>query len=224
MTISAYNDNNKIVEGKAIKTTTGKTFVLYEGKYLDVNKLHYVRFFEDDGDEVDKQVAADINSIKKNLEDKKPSENDIEKAGENRAKELKNAGMKEKEPDEYKTKFMVQAAAVVTGADSGIDATKAASENSEALKNLTESDEPLENEFYLHSDYHDAPLYNSDVSRDEVYQKIKDEIESYKNETNHFDDDELVEYISNKFLRKKIHGSSLKESFQIIVSEYMKRV
>ena len=140
MIVSAYDKDDKIVEGKLSFTENGQRIVLTENGNVSLGRLHYIRFIEEEETEVDKQVKSDIDVIKKDLEAKKPNEDDLAKAGEERAKELADAGMKEKEPDEYKTKFVLQASAVAGAADAGVDVTKADANNSKALKGLTESE------------------------------------------------------------------------------------
>lgn len=139
MIVSAYDINDKLVEGKLSFTENGQRIVLTENGDVSLGKLHYVRFIEEET-EIDKQVKSDIDVIKKDLEEKQPTEDELEKAGEERAKELSDAGMKEKEPDEYKTKFVLQASAIAGASDAGVDVTKADANNSEALKGLTESE------------------------------------------------------------------------------------
>lgn len=139
MIVSAYDINDKLVEGKLSFTENGQRIVLTENGDVSLGKLHYVRFIEEET-EIDKQVKSDIDVIKKDLEEKQPTEDELEKAGEKRAKELSNAGMKEKEPDEYKTKFVLQASAIAGAAKAGVDVTKADANNSDALKGLTESE------------------------------------------------------------------------------------
>ena len=139
MIVSAYDKDDKLVEGKLSFTENGQRVVLTESGNVSLGKLHYVRFIEEET-EIDKQVKSDIDVIKKDLEEKKPGEDELAKAGEERAKELSDAGMKEKEPDEYKTKFVLQASAVAGAADAGVDVTKTDASNSKALKGLTESE------------------------------------------------------------------------------------
>lgn len=194
MIISAYTDDDKIVEGTVDVSPTGEKTVLYENKVINIKDLKHIRFLEDEETEIDKQVKSDIDVIKKDLESKKPSEDDIEKAGEARAKELSDAGMKEKEPDEYKTKFVLQASAVVSGAEAGVDATKADANNSDALKGLKESDD-------IHPDYQVTEPHQDDLTRDQIYQKMKQEIDNYqKNIEGQFDDKKLMEWLCDKLV------------------------
>ncbi len=88
MIVSAYDKDDKIVEGKLSFTENGQRIVLTENGNVSLGKLHYIRFIEDEETEVDKQVKSDIDVIKKDLEAKKPNEEDLAKAGEDRAKEL----------------------------------------------------------------------------------------------------------------------------------------
>lgn len=211
--ISGYTKDNKLVEGTLFENSKGVKLVLHENGVDLVSSLKCVRLIEEEETEVDKQVNADINVIKKDLETKKPSQEDLEKAGEDRAKELSDAGMKEKTPDEYKTKFVVQASAVVGGADAGIDQDKADAKNSEALKGLTESE-------VLHPDYQVAEPYDDDLTRDQIYLKMKKEIDNYTNNLGDkkFDEKELVESICmNLFGENCVEFTTLRESFRNII-------
>ena len=140
MDVSAYTKDDKIVEGKLEVLPNGQKMVLTESGKVKLDELKYVRFIEEEENQVDKQVNSDISVLKKGLEKNKPDEKTLEDAGEKREKELKDAGLKG-EPDEYKTKFVLQAAAIVNGADSGMDMSKADANGSDAFKGIKESKE-----------------------------------------------------------------------------------
>lgn len=182
MNISAYTKNDKIVEGK-IESFNGNKVVMTESGPINIKSLKCIRLYEEDESDVDKQVKSDIDVIKKSLETKKPKEDELEKAGEERAKELSNAGLKEKEPDEYKTKFVLQASAIVGGANSGVDLEKSDANKSNAFKGLTESEDlDVEND-NLHSDYQSVQPYQDTLTRDQIYLKMQQEIDNYKPDT-----------------------------------------
>lgn len=140
MDVSAYTKDDKIVEGKLEVLPNGQKMVLTESGKIKLDELKYVRFIEEEENQVDKQVNSDISVLKKGLEKNKPDEKTLEDAAEKREKELKDAGLKG-EPDEYKTKFVLQAAAIVNGADSGMDMSKADANGSDAFKGIKESKE-----------------------------------------------------------------------------------
>ena len=140
MDVSAYTKDDKIVEGKLEVLPNGQKMVLTESGKIKLDELKYVRFIEEEENQVDKQVNSDISVLKKDLEKKKPDEKTLEDAGEKREKELKDAGLKG-EPEEYKTKFVLQAAAIVNGVDSGMDMSKADANGSDAFKGIKESKE-----------------------------------------------------------------------------------
>lgn len=220
MIVSAYDKDDKIVEGKLSFTENGQRIVLTENGNVSLGRLHYIRFIEEEETEVDKQVKSDIDVIKKDLEAKKPNEEDLAKAGEERAKELADAGMKEKEPDEYKTKFVLQASAVAGAADAGVDVTKADANNSKALKGLTESEEIQGDTVVseVHPDYQIAEPHQDNLTRDQIYLKMKQEISDYSKENN-FDEKELVERMYVKFAGVRcLREQTLKESFKSIRS------
>lgn len=217
MNISAYTKNDKVIEGK-IESFNGNKVVMTESGPINIKSLKCIRLYEEDESDVDKQVKSDIDIIKKSLETKKPKEDELEKAGEERAKELSNAGLKEKEPDEYKTKFVLQAAAVVGGADGGMDTTKADANNSDAFAGLKESENATQSD--LHPDYQTAVPYQDNLTRDQIYLKMKQEIDNYKqDDNNNFDEKALVEHMCNKFVGFNCVGEfkSLKEAFIKII-------
>lgn len=218
MIISAYTKDDKIVEGKLEVLPNGQKMVLTESGKVKLDELKYVRFIEDEENQVDKQVKSDIDVIKDDLENKKPDEKTLEDAGEKREKELKDAGMKIEEPDEYKTKFVLQAAAVVGGADGGMDTTKADANNSDAFAGLKESENATQSD--LHPDYQTAVPYQDNLTRDQIYLKMKQEIDNYKqDDNNNFDEKALVEHMCNKFVGFNCVGEfkSLKEAFIKII-------
>ena len=214
MDVSAYTKDDKIVEGKLEVLPNGQKMVLTESGKIKLDELKYVRFIEEEENQVDKQVNSDISVLKKDLEKNKPDEKTLEDAGEKREKELKDAGLKG-EPDEYKTKFVLQAAAIVNGADSGMDMSKADANGSDAFKGIKESEE-VDNGTELHPDYQTAVPYQDSLTRDQIYLKMKQEIDNYKqNDNNNFDDKALVEHMCNKFVGFNCVGEfkSLKEAF-----------
>src|SRR5574344_25459 len=172
--VSAYTDNNKIVEGKF----NGGFVTNADGKKYRLTELKYVRITEDDDSATDVQtkVADDINKLDADKL-KNTSDADLEKAGENREKELKDAGMK-LDDGEYKNAFVT--AAKATGVMD--DVNKGNIDNSQALEKLMASkketrtdritetdddDDMLLTDYYysqLDNDYHDVPPYDDSMN------------------------------------------------------------
>src|SRR5574344_264351 len=166
--VSAYTDNNKIVEGKF----NGGFVTNADGKKYRLTELKYVRITEDDDSATDVQtkVADDINKLDDDKL-KNTSDADLEKAGENREKELKDAGMK-LDDGEYKNAFVT--AAKATGVMD--DVNKGNIDNSQALEKLIASkketrtddvDDMLLTYYYyaqLDIDYHDVPPYDDSMN------------------------------------------------------------
>lgn len=219
MFISGYTADDKLVEGKLINHDTDKCVLTENGSVMKLSELKCTRFFEEEDSDIDKQVKSDIDVIKSDLEKKKPKEDELAKAGEERAKELADAGLKEKEPDEYKTKFVLQASAVVGGAEAGVDLAKADANNSDAFKGIRESNETYQSD--LHPDYQTSVPYQDNLTRDQIYLKMKQEIDDYNKETNKFDEKELVERICKNLVGYDCVGNykSLKEAFLKIRKE-----
>ena len=217
MIVSAYDKNDKIVEGKLVTSPTGNKLVLTESGYVNLKRLNHVRFVEESDDPVQDKVSSDLANVPaEKLATKK--EEEIQQAGKDREKELTDAGMKI-EKDEYATKFTIAATAKASeaDADSNFDANAADAKNSETIKGLSESidDEVLNNN--LHPDYQDVPLYDDDRTRDQIYIDLSNEIDSYGKETKKFDDKELTEHLCNKYLNGfQIHKETFKESISSV--------
>lgn len=214
MIVSAYDNNDKLVEGKMRVTPMGNKVVLTENGYTNISNLNHVRFIEEEEDEVDKKVTDDVSHITPEaLKDIK--EEELKIAGDKREKELKDAGMKIQD-QEYSTKFVIQAANKAAEASGGVDQAAADFKNSEALKGMGESIKPDTTDT-LHPDYQDVAPYEDSKTRDEIYLSMKQEIDNYGKSTKRFDNSELEEHLCNKLLNGFIvHGSSLKESFSKI--------
>ena len=182
--VSAYDSNDKIVEGKLFVTPTGSKVVLHEGGHTDVDSLRFVRFIEDNNQEdaVDKKVTDDVSHLNTDTL-KNAKESDIEQAGKEREKELKDAGMK-MEDDEYATKFAIQVANKVSEVDQGIDPQAASMENSKALKTF-ESEEVVSD---LPKDYQDVMPYEDSQSRDEIYNNLAKENDGMQEQKVRFTD------------------------------------
>ena len=191
MEVSAYTKDDKLVEGKLKILSNGQKVVLTESGKVKLDELKCVRFFEEeDTNPIDKQVQSDISVIKDDLEKKLPKEDELEKAGEEREKELNTAGLKG-EKDEYKTKFVLQASAIVDGAGGGVDTEQTDANKSEA--------------------------FNQDsLTRDQIYLKMKQEIDDYqKANDDRFDEKELVERMCRNLVGFDCVGElkNLKEAF-----------
>ena len=141
MIVSAYDNNDKIVEGKLVISPIGNKLVLTESGYRNLNSLNHVRFVEDEAsdDPVQDKVNSDLANVPSEMLAKK-KEDEIKQAGADREKELTDAGMKI-EKDEYATKFALAATAKAGEADAGdeFDANAADAKNSEVINGLKES-------------------------------------------------------------------------------------
>lgn len=212
MEVSAYTKDDKLVEGKLRVLSNGQKVVLTESGKVKLDELKCVRFFEEeDTNPIDKQVQSDISVIKDDLEKKLPKEDELEKAGEEREKELNTAGLKG-EKDEYKTKFVLQASAIVDGAGGGVDTEQTDANKSEAFKAFKEADE----DSAIHIDYQTAEPYQDSLTRDQIYLKMKQEIDDYqKANDDQFDEKELVERMCRNLVGFDCVGEfkNLKEAF-----------
>lgn len=214
MVISAYNNEDKIVEGEVLESKSGKQYVFYESTFIPISSLNHVRFIEEDENTIDKQVKADIESIKGDLKKKPVKAEDLEKIADERVKELDSAGIKEESPDEYKTKFVLQADAISSGSKNGVDTEAADPEKSEAFKSVRESIGGYKN---INVDYHDVLPYEDDKTRDEIYLELNNEIKN-SFEAKNRNDEELVEHLYKKFLpgTTPVFRENLKESLRVL--------
>lgn len=137
--VSAYDYNDKLVEGEIYKNKKGELFIINEfGEYLKSDEIKTFRIVEDlDDSEVQDKVNDDLNQldIENNKKLKSLSDTDVEKTGEEREKELKASGMAIKD-GAYKDKFVSSVKAAKTAGDMAAGNVS----NSEAFKNLKESD------------------------------------------------------------------------------------
>lgn len=214
MIVSAYDNNDKIVEGKLFVTPTGNKVVLTENGHTNLNELKCVRLLEDEKKEaVTAKVEDDLSHCDQDKL-KNTSDEDLKKAGAEREKELKDAGM-EMEDNEYAMQFVAGAKAKTEIED--VEAGNIS--NSKALEKVSESEATIYNN--LSDDYQDVMPYQDDKTRNEIYLDMQKEIEDYSKDTKKFDNEELSERLCNKFLNgKQVRGESLKETFKLIVRNY----
>lgn len=192
--ISAYDFNDKLIEGTPYTNKKGDTFIINEyGESLNIKDVKTYRIVEDmDTDEVQAKVNDDLNQldIENNDKIKNISDSDLDKAAKDREKELKAGGMNIKDGD-YENRFI--SAVKATSAADGIK--NGTVSDSEALKNYIENNRNLNNA--------DNLFESEETDKNQDTTKTVDEIDSVNTCTPELDTNDY-EYQDNKY--KKIYS------------------
>jgi hypothetical protein len=190
--VSAYDFNDRLIEGKIYTNKKGESFIINElGESLSTKDIKTYRLYEEiENNEVQDLVKKDLNDL--NLDDNKKlkdlTDTDLEKTADEREKELQNQGVEIKD-GEYKNSFIadVNAAKAMDGVENGTTSDSVA-----LAEVMPESENP--------------------------YDKVSKELDKYIETVTIFDESKVLSHLCKTFNLKEdtVKGTTLSESVKNI--------
>lgn len=193
--VSAYDFNDRLIEGKIYTNKKGESFIINElGESLSTKDIKTYRLYEEiENNEVQDLVKKDLNDL--NLDDNKKlkdlTDTDLEKTADEREKELQNQGVEIKD-GEYKNSFIadVNAAKAMDGVENGTTSDSVA-----LAEVMPESENP--------------------------YDKVSKELDNYIETVTIFDESKVLSHLCKTFNLKEdtVKGATLSESVKNIAKK-----
>ena len=193
--VSAYDFNDRLIEGKIYTNKKGESFIINEfGESLSTKNIKTYRLYEDmETEEVQDLVKKDLNDL--NIEDNKKlkdlSDTDLEKTAQKREDELQSQGAEIKD-NEYKDNFVadVNAAKAMDGVENGTTSDSVA-----LAEVMPESKDP--------------------------YTLVNNELDKYIESVKIFDESKVFEHLCNTFniKQEEVKGKTLSESVKNIIKK-----
>jgi len=190
--VSAYDFNDRLIEGKVYTNKKGESFIINElGESLSTKDIKTYRLYEEiENNEVQDLVKKDLNDL--NIDDNKKlkdlTDTDLEKTADEREKELQNQGVEIKD-GEYKNSFIadVNAAKAMDGVENGTISDSVA-----LAEVMPESNNP--------------------------YDRVSKELDKYIETITIFDESKVFSHLCKTFNLKEdtVKGASLSESVKNI--------